>query len=275
MKLIIEKLKSMQTRQSTAKTYLSIWRQFNKFLMRLDATPDTWEDRATLFVAHLVHDRRLQSSTVESYLSAIKRTLLNDDYDWEDNTILVRSLTRACRIINDSVRVRLPIHCMMLEFILFEIQRKYRKMGNWYLEHLYLATMCLGYYGLMRIGEMTEGPHALKTKDVFVGKNKRKLLLLLHLSKTHDEGDIPQQIKIVANQAEETGAYANRHFCPFKVVDDYMKLRGPYYEENEQFFVFRDKTPVRSTNVANVLRSAIDELGLRLTEIWDSFTTYW
>ena len=253
MNLIIEKLKSLQNRQSMKTMYLSIWQQFNKFLRRLDSIPDSWEDRTTLFMEHLVHDRKLQSSTIRSYVSAIKCTLVDNDYDWQDSALLLRTLTRACRQINDKVRMRLPIHCALLEQILFEVERIFRQKGQWYLEILYKTIFLLGYYGLMRIGEMTSGPHVLKAKDVHLAKNKYKLLLVLHTSKTHNEGNPPQQIKIIANVDEKSGAYRKRHFYPMRTVNKFIAIRGPFATTDEQFFIFRDKTPVMPVQVATVL----------------------
>ena len=37
---VIEALKNKQNRNSTIKMYLSVWRQFNKFLLKLDERPD-------------------------------------------------------------------------------------------------------------------------------------------------------------------------------------------------------------------------------------------
>ena len=54
-------------------------------------------------------DRGMQSSSVKSYISAIKKTLILDNYDWNDKLVLVRSLAKACRIVNDAVRTRLQV----------------------------------------------------------------------------------------------------------------------------------------------------------------------
>ena len=54
-----------------------------------------------------------------------------------------------------------------------------------YLLVLYEAIFCLAYYGLMRIGELTEGDHPIKAKDIHIGVNKDKILLVLYTSKTH------------------------------------------------------------------------------------------
>ena len=115
---IVQELVLKQHRDTTSKNYLSIWRQFNKFIINLDRKPDLWEDRVTLFVGYLVN-KGMQSSTVKSYVSAIKKTLIMDGYIWNDDLVLVRSLAKACKIVNDSVRTRLPIHIGLLEIILF------------------------------------------------------------------------------------------------------------------------------------------------------------
>ena len=167
MNNIVQKLMMRQHRDSTTKIYLSVWRQFNKFLVKLDARPKFWEDRTMLFIAYLV-DRGFQSSTIKSYVSATKKTLLLDGYKWDDNLVLVRSLAKACRIINDRVRTRLSSHCSLLEMLLFEIQRWYGTKKQWYLELLYKAMFSICYYGMMRIGEVTKSPHVLKAKDVHI-----------------------------------------------------------------------------------------------------------
>ena len=81
-----------QHRDSTAKTYLSVWRQFNKFVICLDRKPKLWEDKATLFIGYLI-DKGSQPASIKSYLSAIKKTLVMDGYNWNDNLVLIRSLS--------------------------------------------------------------------------------------------------------------------------------------------------------------------------------------
>ena len=61
----------MQNRPSMSQNYLSVWRQFNKFVIKLDIKPQTWEEKVSLFLAQLV-DSGAQSSTIKSYVSAIK-----------------------------------------------------------------------------------------------------------------------------------------------------------------------------------------------------------
>ena len=76
----------------------------------------------TLFIAHKI-GQGMQSATVKSYVSAIKKLLVDDGYPWDDQKVLLGSLTKACKIINDRVYTRLPIQCSLLEMILFEVQK--------------------------------------------------------------------------------------------------------------------------------------------------------
>lgn len=261
MESIVNKLMLTQHRNSTTKNYLSIWRRFNKFLINLDKKPKLWEDRTTLFIGYLI-DRGMQSASVKSYVSAIKKTLIMDGYVWDDNLVLVRSLVKACRIINDRVTTRLPIHCGLLEMLLFEIQRMFSASNQYYLEIMYKTLFAIAYYGLMRVGEITMSQHVLKAKDVHIALNKDKLLLILYSSKTHGKESRPQKITITSNHNERSGNYVRRHFCPFKLMRHYMKLRGDYERESEQFFVFRDCNPVTPTHARKVLKKLFQRLNL-------------
>ena len=250
MWLILDKLKNKSCRDTTNQTYLCIWRSFNNFVIKLDKKPNKWEDRVSLFLAHLI-DRGMQSSTVKSYVSAIKRTLVLDGYEWDDSAILLSTLTRACRLVNDKVCTRLPIRCGLLELLLFEVQRKYSQQP--FLQTMYMALFALSYYGLFRISELCITPttnHAIKAKDVHVALNKEKILVYLRTSKTHGKGSHPQKIKITSNWTEKTGSYLHRNFCPFKLVSDYIITRKVHYDSGEELlFIFSDGMPLKAYTV--------------------------
>ena len=261
MEQLVQHLLGKQNRSSTMRTYLNIWRQFNNFVISLAVKPASWEARTTLYIAYLIEQGR-QSSSIKTYVSAIKKLLVIDGCDWQDKEVLLTSLTKACRLVNDRVKTRLPIQCGLLEMILFEVERKFEALSQHYLEWLYKAIFILCYYGLMRVGEVTESTHVVKAKDVHMATNKDKLLLVLYTSKTHGLGQRPQKIKITSNRGEKTGSYAHRHFCPFKVIGQYIKLRGTYTDDCEQFFVFRDKSPVKPMHASAILKQIVKSLGL-------------
>ena len=262
IKLIIDKLVSQSTRNSTTQNYLRIRRQFNKFVINLDVKPRTWEDRAYLFMRYKI-DLGMQSSTVKSYVSAIKKMLINDGYDWDNNKVLLGALTKACKIVNDKVHTRLPIQCSLLEMLLFEIQRKYGE--QLYLQVMYKALFAISYYGVMRVSEVTASEHVMKAANIHAAQNKEKIMIKLNSSKTHSKGMKPQTIKITSNSTEKSGCYARRIFCPFKLIKDYMLIRGDYNAPEDQFFIFTDGTPVGPQHVRALLKNCLEALGLDAT----------
>ena len=259
----MNKLKASQNRKSTQNNYLGIWRNFNNFLIKLDFMPRSWEDRTSLFLTYLV-DNGLQSSTLKSYASAIKKVLILDDYEWNYSKVLLGALTKSCKLINDSVRTRLPIQFKLLELILFEVQHKFTIEKNQpYLKVLYMTIIALAYYGLLRIGELTTGSHPIKAKDVHVADNKEKILIVLYSSKTHGCESRPQKVWITgANDQDVRDRKFKGFFCPFNLTRKFMSMRGNFSSDNEPFFIFRDKSPVKPCNVRTILKQSLEHLNL-------------
>ena len=265
MRLLLEKIKQSQLRKSTKRNYQQVWRQLNKFAIKLDQLPSSWEEHMALFIAHLI-DQGGQSSTIKSYVSAIKSMVALIDYQWDKEKIMLSSLTRACRLINDRVTTRLPIQCRLLDQILFEVGRIFDVNNQPYLNCLYKALFAIGYYGLLWVGELTESEHAVRARNVHIADNKNKMMFILYSSKTHHKGNHPQKIKIVANKHEKSGHYTKRHFCPFTLANQYIEMRGKkFYSQNEQFFIFWDHSPVKPTHANKILKLAIHQLGLNET----------
>ena len=71
-----------------------------------------------------------------------------------------------------------------------------------------------------------------------------------------------KKIKITSNKKERSGNYIHRYFCPFDLMRLYMKIRGDFESEEEQFFVFRDLAPVTPTHARTVLKLMIQKLNL-------------
>ena len=105
---IIARLKTLNHHDSTKVNYYAIWKQFNEFFIRLDHKPDTWEECLILFVGFLV-DKDLKSNTIKCYISAIKAVLKDDGKTLDEDTYLLKSLTKACSLRNDRVYTRLPV----------------------------------------------------------------------------------------------------------------------------------------------------------------------
>ena len=259
----MDKLLGQTTRSSTSRNYLCIWWQFNRFLINLDVKPHTWENRVQLFLAYKIDHDGMQSATVKSYVSVIKKILVEDGHEWEDKKVLVGSLTKACKLVNDKVHTRLPIGCSLLEMILFEVQRIYGGPNKQpYLEILFKALFAISYYGLMWVSEITASDHVVKAKDVQSALNKIKIKLVLYSLKTHSVAMRPQTITITSNISEKSEKYNKRYFCPFKLVNRYIMVRKEYCSNIEPFFVYRDGSPVTADQARSVLCKTLVNLGL-------------
>ena len=267
----MEELKINKNRNSTRKAYHNTWKNFNKFLIRLDTIPKSWEERIYLYCGYLIEIKGLQSSTIKSYVSGIKSVLYLDGYQVNDNIILLSSITKTCKRKNDIIKTRLPIQQKFLDLILFNIVRKYEDSQP-YLEAMYVTAILFGYYGLMRIGELTESPHVMKAKNIYTCKRSQKILIILYSSKTHDQSSRPQKIRIEGTtkmtiQNNDYQYIAKTHsstsfFCPFKWASVYLQLRRLRQDDFEQFFIFRDGSPLRSHHLRGIIRTSIHNLGL-------------
>ena len=179
---------------------------------------------------------------------------------WDSKKVMLTTITKSCKIINDRVFVRLPIRSRLLDEILFELERCFGgPQPQPYLEKLYKAAFSIAYYGLMHVGELTTGSHTVKAKDVHVGWNKDKILLVLHSSKTHGKESHSQKIKI---QAIDQELLRKKLFCHFQLALDYMCMRGIYEHEGKPFFIFADRSPVNPTHFRNVLKKQLNRLNL-------------
>ena len=259
LKRIMNNLQGQKHRSSTKTTYLTAWRKFNQFLVRLDYLPPKWENRVSLYVAYLI-DCNTKSSTIRSYLSGIRSILQDDGYVLNKNKILLSSLTRACRLTRDRVKARFPIQKALMEMILFEIEAMYlqTKAPQVYLAKMYKCMTILGYYGLLHIGEMAEGVHSIKARNIHEEIKKKKILLILFTSKTHGLDSNPQKVRITG----DSGGIRAARFSPFDVTCEFLKSRGGYTDEHENLFVFRDGSNVRPCHYRNVLRRALKRIGL-------------
>ena len=210
----MEKLRFDDIRQSTKTNYYSVWRTFNQFFIKLDVKPSSWEDRLVLFVGHLIQENK-NSQTIRSYVSAIKKVLRNDGVTLDEDTYLINALTRACKLHNDRVLTRFPIQKGLLRVLLHKTESFFEGKHQSYLATLYTSMFATAYYGLFRVGEITESEHNISVTDVHIGQNKDKLLFVLRSSKTHGRNNLPQKIKIsrvgegIELKVERTGVLTN------------------------------------------------------------------
>ena len=256
MKLIVEKLHNQKHRDSTKKNYYTVWKLFNQFFLKLDRKPASWDEIIVLFIGYLV-DSKKQSSTVKSYISAVKAVLQDTGIRVNYDYTLISSLTKACHLINDQIQTRLPIQKSLLSVILKTASDYFLDNGQMYLRSLYIALFSTVYFGLFRVGELTTGTHPVLDCDVHIGHNKRKFMFILRTSKTHWKDAPPQVIKIKSsntNQTRKAHKDVIPEFCLYSLLRNYLNSRGPYSDSTEPFFIFADNSPVTPAHMRNGLK---------------------
>ena len=258
--IIIDNLRHQRHRNSTRANYYCVWKLFNKFFVKLDMKPSTWEDCLTLFVGYLIACNK-KSTTVHSYISAIKSVLIENGSEIHEDKFLFSSLTWACKLKNDRVFTKLLIKKNLLQALIKELDTN---LGNQpYLNILYKAMFSSAYFGLYRIIKIAEtvSGHAVKAVDVHVGCKKDKLLFILHSSKMHGKGSRPQLIKIVSESKNKVGNPPT--YCPFNNIKQYLAIRKSIKNTEEQFSILRDLSNVTASIFRNVLKNAITSFGFQ------------
>ena len=240
---LIDNLRRKGKRNSTQQNYYGIWKSFNEFFIKLDIKPDTWEERLTLYMGYLIENNK-KSSTVRSYISAIKTVLQDDNIILNENKYLLISLTKACRYINDQVRTHLPICIGMLRIILNSVFFEESENNQPYLATMYQALFASAYYGLLRVGELTSGSHPIRAIDVHIAQNKNKVLLM-STGNNAKERKNPNQL------------------CPFVILKRFAAMRPKCKALNEPFFVFADNSPVKPWHMREKLRKILEKEGFQ------------
>ena len=259
---IVNKLRSEQHRESTRKNYYSIWRTFNQFFLQLDYKPTNWEDRLVLFVGYLIQTKH-KAGTIRSYVSVIKAVLMEVNVKINEDKYLLNALIKACRYHNSHIMTRLPIQRGMLNMLIDQLSTMFSTQP--YLAVLYKAIIATSYFGMLRVGEVTQSQHVIKAKDVHIGENKYKMMLILYSSKTHWKDMSPQIVKISVirkTRMKSSSSSSSTHMhCPFQLLRDYVHIWKSYKSETEQFFVFSDHSPVSGLQFRKTLKLCLSLAG--------------
>ena len=62
----------------------------------------------------------------------------------------------------------------------------------------------------------------------------------------------PKRLKLKKLKTQNLG-----HFCPFRLISEYIRECGSYANLQGQFFIFKDKSPLKSSMVRNVLENIV------------------
>ena len=179
-----------------------------------------------------------KSATIKSFISAIKAVLNYEGIQLNEDKVLLSTLVKACWLQNDCVKPHLPIHKGLLKIIVTTIDKMFADQPQPYLSVLYKALYCTAYFGLFRVGDITESHHVVKAKDVHIGINKKKLMFVLHSSKMHGKSVKLQIIKI--DCLRQISDHSNNNaICPFQALKEYLNLRQRY--RTLRFLIFHWK----------------------------------
>ena len=80
---------------------------------------------------------------------------------------------------------------------------------------------------------------------------------------------MPQTVKIcsVGSSNSNMSQSNNRGiYCPYDLLRPYLKQRPKYVRDKEQFFVFQDRTPVKTTQVSRLLNELMTSGGFDNTK---------
>lgn len=249
-------IKNFRLQKSTQKSYKKTWDRFNRFISRFDIIPPKWEDRIIVWATHLA-DNRKKSATIRSYISAVRYCLSLDGIVVPHSNCELAAIVQAARRENDTLYIRLPIQRQLMKLILNFIRQHYSKARGQRYQALWLmAAFSLAYHGMMRISELTDGPHNLKAMDVVYAKNKGKITLYLRSSKTHTCADLPQIINIQALPNWNDN-------CPVKLINEYADTRGrSSLNQWQPFLIHKDGMPISQEQFRTNLKYILDTLGL-------------
>lgn len=244
-------------KKGTQRTYRSAYLEFTRFNLALDEMPELLGDQLAIFIAYRV-EKGDYSNTVTSKLSGIKSMLSLDGIEINTRTARLQALIKACKYKNDRVIQRMPIKEALLVRIIRQVDLMFHKQP--YLASLYKCMLTVGYFGMLRVGEMAKGDHPILARDVHLSHDKKKVQIILRTSKTHGLGDQPQYVKF---DTKDSRSYLyNRHFCPFEIVREYLEVRGPKESDSALMFQFQDQSPVKPYQLSAILRRALRRLSI-------------
>lgn len=263
---ILRLIKQHQIRDTTKQKYYQAWIKPNKFLLKFKSLPDSWEEKLVLYATHLA-DTGKRKNTISSYISGIRHILRMDGVELNSTSVEIAAITRACKLTEEAVIIRLPIHKRLLVVLLDQLNLTFADQP--YLRVLYRAMFTAGYYGLLRVGEMCTGDHPVLAKDVLTDDRKKKHFFLLRTSKTHNLRDKPQKITIPSLPEADEEKLLDRatlkfkhNYNPFVIIQEFIDCRLDRIQvtrSKDPFFVFSNKQPVTPVQLRRVLKKALED----------------
>lgn len=100
--------------------------------------------------------------------------------------------------------IRLPIKFNLLKLILRSTDKLFKEQGQEYLSTLLKAMFSTAYFGLLRVGEITDSSHQIKAGNVHFAKKQRKNLNSARVFKnTYNPRQTPKSLSFKKQSTRE------------------------------------------------------------------------
>lgn len=163
-------------KKTTKRAYRTAYLSFTQFNLSLDNMPELLDDQMAVYVAYRV-ELGDHSATIKTYLSGIKFMLGLDGVEINTRTARLRALIKACKYKNDRVIHRMPISESLLVKLIRQVDHIFSSQP--YSSKLYKCMLVLGFYGMLRVGEMASGEHPILARDVHFNHHEKKVQIIL------------------------------------------------------------------------------------------------
>ena len=239
---------------STRRSYATGQSTYISFCVKFSFKPlPASEQQLILFAADLSH--RLSSSTVRSYLSAIRFLHVSSGHgDPLAGRLQLDLLSRGIRKSKPAGKDnRLPVTPLVLEKMYGILNRNPSECES----KLLWAACCLGFFGFLRSGEFTapsrgyDPPWHLSVQDIAVDSttNPTWLQITINGSKTDQ---LRQGVNIVVGRTSS-------HICPVNSVLAYVACRG---FGQGPLFRHKDGSPLTREQLVSGMRETLLAAGV-------------
>ena len=256
----VEKLFQASIALSSFKVYRRAWNLFNQAFTNMGLVFNgsidlpLSPDQIILFVGYL-SNAGFASASITSYTSAIGyiHKLLN----MPDPTsqFLVQKLLSACNKVNNSVDTRLPITIVVLQRLVCALDHT---VPNLYLRQLFKAMYSVAFFGLMRLGEITQDSNKQVPLTIDQIQFTSSSVLLSIRKFKHNLSLKPVQLVLPAQK--------DKSICPVNQLKKYLKLRG---NSPGPLFRYIDGVPISRKFFTVNLKSALQFCDLN-TDLYKS-----
>ena len=189
----IQQLTTLAVAESTSKSYARGWCMFKWFAEQYHVNMNSIKEHNLLEFISFLSLSGFAASTVQLYLTGVRHHLKLQGRNSFKDSFVIKMVVKGVSSRYLVPDIRLPINIALLHDMWNVLSIVVK---NPYMVKLYRSMFTLAYHGLLRPGEVTYTPHAIKVQHVyFVYENVH---LYLHSSKAKT-GPFPQKV-VVAPQ---------------------------------------------------------------------------